>query len=341
MSQIQLTVKPSELIAALKAIREAEGVPFLTSKPGMGKTTITKQFSNFIGGSFYHLPMPTLTPMDIIGFPRLHGDKMVFTPPALLPGPDAVNPVILLDEITKAPPLTRNLGLQLFQFKRVLDWKAPEGTFIVAAGNRVQDRSGDVNLGQALNRRLYRIELCPDLDGWFLWASVAGIDSRIMAWLRFKPETFAPDAPRDWDGETQVSNPAAWEEASKLVAVDPPKALRARLLYGKLGPVGLEVDAFLDVCDKTPSYEEIVSDPEGTPVPVESNLKWAVTSTIARKLDGPGFTAAAAYLKRIGRQYEAMALALGLHRNMKEIITSNLDAVKWMTANKDLFRLAV
>jgi hypothetical protein len=64
----------------------------------------------------------------------------------------------------------------------------PEGWAIFAAGNRQGDRGVTYTMPAPLANRFSHFDVETHLDDWVTWAYRHGIDERVIAFLRFRPE---------------------------------------------------------------------------------------------------------------------------------------------------------
>ena len=67
----QITIKPSELIEVLDHCLVSGLVPFIQAPPGVGKSTIIRQFSDTASRSFFDTRLSYAAPTDVRGFPYL------------------------------------------------------------------------------------------------------------------------------------------------------------------------------------------------------------------------------------------------------------------------------
>jgi len=64
----------------------------------------------------------------------------------------------------------------------------PDGWVIFAAGNRQGDRGVTYAMPAPLANRFTHYEVEVNLDDWIGWAHSEDIDSRVIAFLRFRPD---------------------------------------------------------------------------------------------------------------------------------------------------------
>jgi hypothetical protein len=335
---MELTLKPTELADALNFCREANLKPFVLSSPGMGKSTIIHQLAHSLGRPFRDTRLAYASPVDVRGFPILtteaNGRKVMdFAPPADYPTEPFT--VWLLDEFSCAARQTQNASLQLLLEGKIGDYSAPEGTFIVLAGNRAQDRAHVEKLSAAVANRVCLITLVPDLDDWTNWACASGVDARIVAFLRYRPALLSDFDASVWDGHSGFASPRSWEFASRLLATNATGHIRAALLAGIVGQAaGVELTGFLGVCDRIPSLDAILLDPAGADVPARPDEMYAVASGIASKIEPGNVDRAMVYVNRMPKDFAVFVMRWATRRCPK--ICHTKPVIQWITSNKDV-----
>jgi len=192
---------------------------------------------------------------------------------------------------------------------RVGDYVLPEDTWVVMAGNRSEDRCFGDRLSPAMVNRVVVIRLKPDLNDWVDWAFDSGIDTRIIAYVRFNPDSLLSFDPTKWDGEGNFSSPRAWEAMHRIMHAASFKKvgrdLRRVLTVGTLGSaVGNEFSGFLDVYEDLPSIESVLLDPDTAPIPTEASAKIAAAAMVANHADKKTLGALMRYVSRFEKMFE-------------------------------------
>ena len=165
--------------------------------------------------------------------------------------------ILFLDEITSAPPAVSAAAYQLILDRRLGEYQVPDHWAIFAAGNRQGDRGVTYSMPAPLANRFSHFEVDTHLDDWVAWAYANGIDERIIAFLRFRPELLF-----DFD---PAHNPVAFPSPAILGICASGAAKipgRPQLLQGTLqacvGPAaGIEVTAFVNSLDQMPDLDAI------------------------------------------------------------------------------------
>jgi hypothetical protein len=207
------TVSLSEAKALIQALAHEQSI-MLLSPPGLGKSDIVRQAAAELGLPCHSLLGTQLAPEDVSGVPKIVGERSVFCPPrALLP--EAAEPFCLfLDELPAASPDVQKALSSLLVERRIGEHTLPPGSWVVAAGSRLEDRALVRAMSSALINRVFLLQVRVDVDEWLNWAHSAGIHSDILAFIAFMPEALLRPAPLE---PAPFSTPRAWAALSAAV----------------------------------------------------------------------------------------------------------------------------
>jgi hypothetical protein len=189
------------------------------------------------------------------------------------------NGILFLDEITSAPPSVSAAAYQLILDRRLGAYEVPQGWAIFAAGNRQGDRGVTYTMPAPLANRFSHFEVEANLDDWVGWAYANGIDERLIAFLRFRPELLFDFDPAH--NPVAFPSPRSWEFAHRTLQKfgDHPELLLPTL-QACVGPAaGLELNAFIENLDRMPDLDAIMRG-EKVPVPREVDLQYAVAAAL-------------------------------------------------------------
>src|SRR3984957_3909698 len=160
----------------------------LLSPPGIGKSDTVVQAAAEAGLSCKSLLGTQIAPEDVSGIPRIVGERAVFCPPRVLL-PEKPEPFCLfLDELPACAADVQKAFYSLLLERRLGEHQLPKGTWVVAAGNRVEDRALVRDLSAALINRLFLLQIRVDADEWFDWAASQRVRAEVVQFLRYVPE---------------------------------------------------------------------------------------------------------------------------------------------------------
>ncbi len=158
--------------------------------PGVGKSQLVSQVAKKHDRTLIDIRLSQMEPSDLRGIPFKDGDKVEWAVPSMLPDAQkhGAEGILFLDEITSAPPSVSAAAYQLILDRRLGDYQIPDGWAIFAAGNRQGDRGVTYSMPAPLANRFSHYDFDINLDDWVHWAYQTGIDERVIAFLRFRPD---------------------------------------------------------------------------------------------------------------------------------------------------------
>jgi hypothetical protein len=256
----------------------------LWGPPGVGKSRIIADIARSRGVPLVDIRLSQMEPTDLRGIPFRKADTVEWSVPAMLP--DAVRHgscgILFLDEINAAPPTVSAAAYQLILDRRLGEYRVPDGWAIFAAGNRQGDRGVTYVMPAPLANRFTHYELEPHLDDWVAWAYDAGVDPRIVAFLRFRPELLFDFDPAH--NPIAFPSPRSWEFAHlALKKFDGILELLGDALQACVGrAAGIELKAFIDNMDRLPDIDAILRGDRGD-VPADIDLQYGVAAALVRR----------------------------------------------------------
>lgn len=219
----------------IKALAARESV-LLLSAPGVGKSDIVRQAAQEAGLPLRSLLGTQIAPEDVSGVPRIIGERSVFCPPRVLLPEDPEPFCLFLDEFPAANPDVQKALYALLLERRLGEHRLPEGTWVVAAGNRQEDRALVRQMSSALVNRAFLIHVRADVGEWLRWAVQNGIRGEILAFINFMPEALMREVPTS---PAPFSTPRAWAALSQALdlaeqAGNLDAAIRRALAFGRV-----------------------------------------------------------------------------------------------------------
>ena len=247
--QVAPTVTLAQAKEIVTALAPTQSV-LLLSPPGVGKSAAVEQAAAAAGLACKSLLGTQIAPEDVSGIPRIVGERSVFCPPrVLLPEDRDARPFCLfLDELPACSPDIQKAFYSLLLERRVGEYPLPKGTWVVAAGNRAEDRSLVRSLSSALVNRVTILNVSVSVKEWLEWARANGVRREVLSFIVFSPASLQRPVPV---APSPFSTPRAWVQFSKaldcLAAAGrlTPDARRA-VAFGMLSPEdAASFDAFV------------------------------------------------------------------------------------------------
>src|SRR5687767_3012364 len=196
LSAMDETITLSQAKALIRAMAHEQSL-LLLAPPGVGKSDTVAQAAAESGLPCRSLLGTQIAPEDVSGIPRLVGERSVFCPPRVLL-PELPDPFCLfLDELPACAPDVQKAFYSLLLERRLGEHALPAGTWVVAAGNRAQDRALVRAMSSALINRVTVLHIRVDVDEWQAWAVRNGVRADIRTFIHYHPDALARDVPQD------------------------------------------------------------------------------------------------------------------------------------------------
>lgn len=282
-----------DLMTPLYAASMPKEIPslMLWGPPGIGKSqsikAIARQLHKMTGKEVNCTDVRLLlfNPVDLRGIPTADAKKelAVWLKPKIFqmdPNPNIIN-ILFLDEISAAPLSVQAAAYQMTLDRVVGEHKLPDNCIVVAAGNRVTDKSVAFKMPKALGNRMTHIELICDVDDWKKWAIPAGLDSRIIGYINYRNTALFDFNPSNDD--VAFPSPRSWEMTDKYLKKLNNIDVAFPLIAGSIGlGAAIEFKAYAQVYHKLPNIQEIFDGKE-TNVPQEPDVLYALSAALVSK----------------------------------------------------------
>lgn len=279
-------MRPAKLLVVLdrefNATESGHHTPaMLWGPPGVGKSQMVAQVAARNHVPVIDIRLSQMEPSDLRGIPFRVNDVVEWAVPAMLPNAEKHGPkgILFLDEITSAPPSVSAAAYQLILDRRLGNYEVPDGWAIFAAGNRQGDRGVTYTMPAPLANRFSHYEVEVNLDDWVAWAWERGINDRVIAFLRFRPDLLFEFDPTH--NPVAFPSPRSWEFAhNALHKFEDHPELFLGALQACVGPAaGVELNAFIQSLDQMPDLDAIIAG-EKVAAPKEIDLQYAVASAL-------------------------------------------------------------
>ena len=350
----ELAITPKSLAIALKHCIKHDVIPFVTSAPGAGKSSIVLQsakqlakeqglnFYRFDGNSlqteeqaqhgygFIDLRANMLTTMDLYGLPTFTEDKQayMFARPDMIP--ERGQGIIFVDELPQASQSTMGGFSEAFLEHRIGKHVIPKGWKFVVAGNRQKDRADAHKIPTHIKDRMNELPLEFSIGDWVEWAMDAELHPAAIAFAKYRPNLLDSFDPRL---DTNCT-PRAIEKAA--AHIDAPVEIRFPLLVGALGEgPASEMEAMIRTFKELPDPDYILENPGKAPVSEKLDVLYAVTTMLSMHASGDNFEDLMKYIKRISAiEFQAAFVRSSILRDPSIVQTKAL--LEWAKQHKEL-----
>jgi MoxR-like ATPase len=279
----QLTVTPAQLPEVLLNAAVVRPV-FLWGAPGVGKSSLVRQFAASLGLDCVSLLGTQLAPEDLIGVPQIVDGRSRFCPPEQIARDEPY--CLFLDELNAAAPDVQKAFYSLILDRRIGSYALPAGSVVIGAGNRATDQALARPMASALVNRLVHVHLRASPADWLTWAMGNGIHPSVVEYLTQRPDHLWSPPPKT---EEPFSTPRSWHMLSDLLhsygdAVDDETI--ALLAYATLTPQHAgSFRAYLKVARHAFGLEAIVKGDARWPAePGDRDLLYFLAETFRARL---------------------------------------------------------
>lgn len=321
---------------------------FLLGPSGVGKSDAVREAAQNLGVQYacefpvLDLRLSQMEPPDFSGVPSVKEGRTVMNPPAWLPMDPDSRGILLLDEITSAPPVMQAAAYQVALDRAMGHVKLPDGWMVMTAGNRASDRGVTYPLAAPLLARMTLINVESSLDGFIDYCSTRLVRPEVIAFVKSRGEYLneRDETINAKIGDLPLGKPFAtqrgWTTAAQYYLDEAPEA-RLELLRGSVGDrAATDLEAFLRIWQSMPSIDLIFSDPDSVPTPSDAATRYAVTVGVAVRLSNKNLAVAKKYLDRLPGEFKALAVKLAYKRDDK--IAECEAFAKFVSENPELWK---
>ena len=263
----------------------------ISGAPGIGKSTIVKSVADELGIEFRDIRLAQMEAVDIRGLPSVDNEKhvMSWNLPDFFPRDPNSRGIIFFDELSSADRSLQVSAYQIVLDRRIGDfYKVPDGWYICAAGNRIEDRAVAMSMSSALANRFMHVELTEDAEEWARWAINEGVNPSVVGFIRYRPEMLfhmdGENLERGWP------SPRSWEKVSHMVDImektNAKKTIVKKIVYGLVGPgAGAEFMEFYKNREVYENLLDMMTDPKKEVViPDKADQQYAMVAAMVYHL---------------------------------------------------------
>lgn len=308
-------------------------VPFILGAPGGGKSACARDVVNSLGiENVVEFTASLRDPVDVLGTPNNTGEYTRWVPPEefynLRQGTGRC--ALILEELSDAPVPMQNALCGVIYDRRAGNLKLSDQLFIIATGNRTEDKSGANRITSKLANRTRRFDFVENIDDWTEWALDNEIDPVLIQFIRFRPGLLSDFDPNRFANPT----PRAWERVNFI-----PSSLDQGLFFDNVaGEVGegaaAEYTGFRRIYMSLPDVDSILLDPAGADVPQDPATLYALTGALARKATKDNFDRVMRYTNRMSPEFNVMCTKDAI--KLQPTIKHSRAFIEWASRNAEV-----
>lgn len=279
-----------ELEKTLEILIEANSVPMIWGPPGVGKSQIVRQVAEKMGYTVIDVRVSLLDPTDLRGIPVVMNGRTVWAPPIFWPAEDGKKYLIFFDELPNAAPMMQSACYQIILDRMCGEYRLPESTRLVAAGNRETDRTGVTRMLTALANRMVHIDLVSDHKCWIEWAQKKGLSEEIVYYIAFRPSMLNNFYPKT--NPRAFASGRSWEDFDGPFKIYKngstpcfPRTLLHQIGQGRVGDeAATDFMGFLEIFKSLPDPRVFLKNPD-SPFPEPHGVLLALCAALSKLVD--------------------------------------------------------
>lgn len=310
-------------------------VPFILGAPGGGKSACARDVISELDidpDKIVEFTASLRDPVDVLGTPNNTGDYTRWVPPEefykLRAGQGRA--ALILEELSDAPIPMQNALCGIIYDRRAGNLPLSNELFIIATGNRTEDKSGANRITSKLANRTRRFDFVENIDDWTEWALDNNIDPVLIQFLRFRPGLLS-----DFDANRFANpTPRSWERVN-LIPADLESGLFFDNCAGEVGEgAAAEYTGFKRIYEALPNMDALLLDPKGAEVPTDPAVLYAITGALARKATKDNFDRVTAFTNRLSPEFGVMTVKDAI--KLQPAIKSSRSFIEWASKNAEV-----
>jgi hypothetical protein len=242
--------------------------------------------------------------------------------------------VVLIDELPQAPTAIQNAFSDLLLNKTIGDTQLHPHSFIVATGNRAEDRAGTNRIPSHVVNRCLHIYPETSADEWLDYATDRKYDSRIIGFGHFRKDLLHNFDPNT--AQKPYATFRSWSMVNELLATGLPDKLMLDAVAGIVGEgAGLEFETFCRLSKALPDPLKILKDPSLLEIPTELSILYALSTALAMNVEKATVDNYFTIIDKLPTEFQVLSVMTALRRD-RALITKAKGYLKWAAANHSM-----
>lgn len=326
-------MKISQIPSLLETCHKAGISVLLKGAPGTAKTAAVRQYAKQAKLKLIHIHGPLTDQLDIKGLPTVANGEAKFLPLNIWPEETDAPVIVLIDELPQCVPTIQNAYSQLLIDHKIGGTQLPKGSFVVATGNRREDKAATSNIPSHIVNRVLHVTVDCHAEDFLDWAIINKIDPMIIAFGRFQPNNLHTFDPKNT--QEPYATYRTWEKASDFIKVCKDDTILYEALSGLVGPGPTgEFIAFKRLYMDLPDPQTVLANPELAIIPNDPAILYALTTACATACENSQCSNLIRLAERLPTEYAVLMI-----RTARKILPSLAKAEgmrDWAMKNKDV-----
>lgn len=307
-------------------------VPFILGAPGGGKSACARDVMEQLNlDRVVEFTASLRDPVDVMGTPNNRDQEYTkWVPPEEFYNLQTGRVGLILEELSDAPIPMQNALCGVVYDRRAGAINLSKNLFIIATGNRTEDKSGANRITSKLANRTRRFDFVENIDDWTAWALDNDMNEVLIQFLRFRPNLLS-----DFDANRFANpTPRSWERVN-LIPASLPDQLFFDNCAGEVGEgASAEYTGFKRIYEALPNMDALLLDPKGADVPSDPAVLYAITGALARKATKDNFDRVTAYTSRLTPEFGVMCVKDAI--KLQPTIKTSRSFIEWATKNAEV-----
>ena len=303
---------------------DAGEILHMQSKPGVGKSSLARLVAE--ERNLFYIPccVNAREPIDINGYPHItengRAEYIPFSDFPLVgdPIPKGYKGWLIdFEEIDQADPSMQKALHRPLLEREIGKHKLHEKVFMIASGNRPEDRAHASPMSTALQSRMAHITLDSSVNWWTAHATLMGWNPMIIAYVNFRVDNlnnFNPEiignyaCERNWERLHKLMK--VWESRNEVIDMK-----KSEEIAGIVGDsAAVDFIAYMGVKDQLISVQDVLLNPKGVSLPYDAGALYAITMSLATGLEEAQVRPVFSFFERLGFEYQLLAFRTLLTR---------------------------
>jgi hypothetical protein len=320
-----------ETISMLSFAHKANVAAWLHGMPGIGKTQAVYQYAAQTGLPLVKVFAPTADLITVMGALSINKDS---NEASFLPLNKWITDrpcIVLIDELPQAATAIQNAFSDLLLNKCVGDTQLHPDSFIIATGNRAEDRAGTNRIPAHVVNRCWHMYPETTADEWLNWATDQKYDERIIGFGHFRKELLHNFDPNQ--AQKPYATFRSWSMVNEVLSVGLPDNLILNAVSGIVGEgAGLEFDAFCKLSKSLQDPIGLLTNPGTFIPPTELSGLYAISTAIAMNVEKATAENFFVLMGQLPAEFQVLSTMTALRR-CKDVITKTKGYLKWASTN--------